>query len=140
MKDVKKHGLTIQVDDEGREWINGVEITMWDVNNRPRNKSQFIKGVSGNPHGMPKYTENKRAEVMKQALAFSEEGLDILIGFARDKKERTPTRIKAIEVIFDRGLGKPQDTREEQLTPGELVSALPDIFFPGGVKPDVDAE
>jgi len=70
----------------------------------------FVKGISGNPGGRPK----GRSEVNELALKWSPEALRTLMRIMRDEEEETKERIRAAEIILDRGLGKVAELPEEK--------------------------
>ncbi len=62
----------------------------------------FKPGQSGNPGGRPKGA----MAIRYKALAFCEEGIDILMKIARDENAPHTARIAAIDKVMDRALGK----------------------------------
>lgn len=71
-----------------------------------RNKlpPRFKPGQSGNPGGRPK----RPVELVKACKEFNDEGLKILKEIARRKTNRENDRIRAVELIFAYGNGKPK--------------------------------
>jgi len=69
-----------------------------------RNASgQFLPGQSGNPGGRPKVAPELRAAAQEVSI----EGLKVLTGIMRDEKAPQNARITAVQAIWDRGFGKP---------------------------------
>jgi len=69
-----------------------------------RNASgQFLPGQSGNPGGRPKVAPELRAAAQEVSI----EGLKVLTGIMRDEKAPQNARINAVQAIWDRGFGKP---------------------------------
>jgi len=61
------------------------------------------KGQSGNPGGRPKVAPELRAAAQEVSI----EGLKVLTGIMRDEKAPQNARINAVQAIWDRGYGKP---------------------------------
>jgi hypothetical protein len=73
---------------------------------RTGNSTSFKPGVSGNPNGRPKQTQEERdalAEIRKLAPRAAE----VLEEMLSSDATPAPTRIKAVELILDRTYGKP---------------------------------
>ena len=68
---------------------------------------QFLPGQSGNPGGRPKVAPELRAAAQEVSL----EGLKVLTGIMRDEKAPQNARINAVQAIWDRGFGKPDQQR-----------------------------
>ena len=96
---------------------------------------KFEKGQSGNPGGMP-----KTREVRLLARQYTAEAINTLVELMRYKKAPT-IRVRAAEVLLDRGWGKPpasvdvalQDMREPPeapatLTPPQVAMALGELL------------
>ena len=64
---------------------------------------RFKKGQSGNPGGRPKTL----ARVQNLAREYTEKSISILGEIIEDENERGATRIAAIQVLLDRGWGRP---------------------------------
>ena len=60
------------------------------------------KGKSGNPKGRPMMPE----ELKEKCRSYTEEGIETLIALARNNKKQPKDRIKAIEILLERGYGK----------------------------------
>lgn len=70
----------------------------------------FKPGQSGNPGGRRKADPNLQAAAREHTQA----ALEVVVACLRD---RAPTvRIKAAEIIFDRGYGRPPQTIEGEMT------------------------
>ena len=66
-------------------------------------RGRFVKGSTGGGGGRPKMPE----DLKKAFRSHSEEACKILVGIMNDKDARNADRIKAAEIILDRGYGKP---------------------------------
>ncbi len=64
---------------------------------------RFKPGQSGNPGGRPKTL----ARVQDLARQYTETSIKVLGEIMEDESERGATRIAAIQVLLDRGWGKP---------------------------------
>lgn len=63
--------------------------------------AKFVKGQSGNPGGRPK----GEAKVREAAQAAGPKALAVLVDALKDDDARV--RIKAAEILLDRGFGRP---------------------------------
>jgi len=61
------------------------------------------KGESGNPGGRPKVAPELRAAAQEVSI----EGLKVLTGIMRDEGAPQNARINAVQAIWDRGFGRP---------------------------------
>lgn len=73
---------------------------------KPIPPSRWKKGQSGNPSGYPKAL----VEVSKAAKEYTPESMKFLGKVLRDEKESTAARLKAVEILLDRGWGRPAQT------------------------------
>jgi len=64
---------------------------------------QFLPGQSGNPGGRPKVAPELRAAAQEVSI----EGLKVLTSIMRDEGAPQNARINAVQAIWDRGFGKP---------------------------------
>src|SRR3712207_1476389 len=71
-----------------------------------RGNPNWIKGRSGNPGGRPKALR----EVTELARQHGAEAIEFLTRVVRDENERPQHRIRAAELLLDRGYGKPSQT------------------------------
>jgi hypothetical protein len=76
--------------------------TIKKENNGGTTGKGFTKGKSGNPNGRPMMPE----ELKEKCRSYTEEGINNLIEIAQDKKKQPKDRIKAIEILLERGYGK----------------------------------
>ena len=87
---------------------------------------RFVPGQSGNPGGRPKTL----ARVQDLARQYTETSIKVLGEIMEDEDERGATRIAAIQVLLDRGWGKPlqridvSDDKFENWTDAELEAYL----------------
>jgi hypothetical protein len=96
------------------------------MDDKPKRRGQFLKGVSGNPGGRPKVEGHVR-EVARQCTADAMQTLkDIML----DKDAPHGARVTAANSILDRGYGKPaqalslelQRRNVEELSDDELMA------------------
>lgn len=71
-------------------------------------KGRFTKGKSGNPNGRAKIP----ADLKEAFKAQCPKALDILVGIMNDPVSKDNDRIRAAEIILDRGYGKPAQAVE----------------------------
>ncbi len=87
---------------------------------------RFVPGQSGNPGGRPKTL----ARVQNLAREYTETSIKVLGEIMEDEDERGATRIAAIQVLLDRGWGKPlqrvdvSDDKFENWTKAELEAFI----------------
>lgn len=82
----------------------------------------FAKGQSGNPGGRPR--GSGIAGLVRERTADGVEPVEVLLKIMRDKKAAKRDRIKAAEVLLDRGWGKPQQQVEVTTPPVADLSKL----------------
>lgn len=86
-------------------------------------KGRFVKGQSGNKEGRQKIPED-----MKQAFrSLAPDCCRVLCSIVNDESARHADRIKAAEVILDRGFGKPVQAVDLD------ASSIPQVVFMGEV-------
>ena len=83
----------------------------------------FKKGVSGNKGGRPKLPE----ELKEAFRAAAPDALRVLVGIINDEKARHADRIRAAEVVLDRGYGKPVQAVDLD------TSSIPQVVIVGDV-------
>ena len=87
------------------------------------NKGRFVKGQSGNKQGRQKIPED-----IKQAFrSLAPDCCRVLCSIVNDESARHADRIKAAEVILDRGWGKPVQSVDLD------ASSIPQVVFVGDV-------
>jgi hypothetical protein len=77
-----------------------------DNNELPANRSEtgrFIKGMSGNPSGRSKAIISFK----ELARSHGEEALQTVINIMRSDKAKNADKLKAVEIILNRGFGLP---------------------------------
>ena len=79
----------------------------------------FQKGRSGNPGGRPKIAADVRALAQSHAPAAIEELARLML-----QAERDETRLKAIELLLDRGYGRPVQAVEAAPAEQEVVNVV----------------
>lgn len=68
------------------------------------NLKPFPKGISGNPNGRPKIPE----DVKNAFRAHTMEAKNTLVEIMRDTENRAGDRVRAAEVVLNRGWGTPE--------------------------------
>ena len=87
------------------------------------NPSRWAKGQSGNPNGRPKAQQSAAAQLSRYIDSVTNGGIELvdrLMEMVRDpikSVERDKLRRAAIEVLFDRLAGKPQQVIEASIGP-----------------------
>ena len=90
---------------------------------------RFVPGQSGNPGGRPKTL----AIVQNLAREHTEKSIEVLGTIIENEKERGATRVAAIQVMLDRGWGKPPQcidtgkTDIEDMTDAELEAHIAEL-------------
>lgn len=90
----------------------------------------FEKGQSGNPGGRPKQPHS----VVEVAQQHCVEMIELLVEIAKDENYAINSRVKAAEIILDRGLGKPRQALDLGVPPGENLNLL--VEFVGAPEPE----
>jgi len=81
---------------------------------------RFQPGQSGNAGGRPKVLESIR----ELARAHTDEAINVAVAIMRDPTSPEATRLKAVELVLDRGWGKPETSANVQLSDNRDVAAL----------------
>jgi hypothetical protein len=66
------------------------------------NGKSFEKGQTGNPKGRPVLPD----ELKEMCRTYTEEGLKAVIAIMQDTKKQPKDRLKAVEILLERGYGK----------------------------------
>lgn len=86
------------------------------------------KGKSGNPKGRPKDPE--RAKLRELARTHTESAIATLVEAMNDTSAKWVSRLKAAEILLDRGWGKATPIVEEKGDETEKVTVLIDVAPP----------
>lgn len=73
----------------------------------PANREQtgrFKKGVSGNPSGRKPIPQEFKELAEKHSIPALQQAINIM----QDENAKYSDRLKAVEIVLDRGIGKPQ--------------------------------
>jgi hypothetical protein len=84
---------------------------------KPPPGRRFEKGKSGNPGGRPKAVR----DVAAAAREHTQEGLETLVTAMRDGGAPWNARIRAVELILERGWGKPMQAVELSGPDGDAI-------------------
>lgn len=93
---------------------------------KPKRKGGFPPGKSGNPGGRPKYPE----EFKELAKNHSLDALKVVIDISENPDAKDSDRIKAAELIIDRGFGRPQQSSQIEIEGPQTIEvtfADPDL-------------
>lgn len=93
------------------------ETTVKKVRGKP-----FQKGQSGNPSGRPKDDPGLKEACRSHTM----ECIEVLVSIVNNKKSRDNDRIKAAEVLLDRGYGKAVQAVDID------AKNIPQVVFVGG--------
>lgn len=85
---------------------------------------KFAKGVSGNPGGRPKMLE----AFTQLAQEHSEAALMAVVDILNDPDARTVDRLRAADIILDRGLGKPLQSSQIDFE-GDIQGRMIEVVF-----------
>lgn len=85
------------------------------------NKGRFVKGQSGNKQGRQKIPE----DIKQMFRSLAPDCCKVLCEIVNDPSARQADRIKAAEVILDRGFGKPVQAVDLD------ASSIPQVVFMG---------
>lgn len=74
-------------------------------------KTAFKPGQSGNPSGRPKMPDNLREAIRAACPA----AVELLVSIVTDTDVRAADRLKAAEILLERGYGKPAQSQDINL-------------------------
>lgn len=95
-------------------------------NNRQGNPNWIKGGASPNPTGKPAVTEATRLSITKKALQYCPEAMDTIYELMLNA-DRETTKLKAAEMILDRGIGKPVPIEAPALSAEDVLKILPTL-------------
>lgn len=96
------------------------------ANNKAGNPSWIKGGASPNPSGRPAVAEETRLSITKKALQYCPEAMDTIYELMLNA-ERETTKLKAAEMILDRGIGKPVPIEAPALSAEDVLRILPTL-------------
>jgi hypothetical protein len=99
----------------------------------PKGKQGWQKGQSGNPAGRPKDPERKKLRDM--AREHTQAALQTIIDVMTDPTAKPGIRLKAADILLDRGWGKAAPIVEDVAKEAEKVTVLLDIAPPEILEP-----
>jgi hypothetical protein len=77
----------------------------------------FVKGQSGNPHGRPVLPD----ELKQMCQAKAADAIRIAASILEDEEQPAVARLKASEIILDRGYGKASQHIEAEVTEKRIL-------------------
>jgi hypothetical protein len=90
------------------------------MSNNPDGAGGYAPGTSGNPNGRPKST----SAVQLYALARCREAIDVATRVMREPKDGDSVRLKAAELILDRGVGRPGQSVQLDLSLTKSIETM----------------
>ena len=100
---------------------------------------RFAKGVSGNPGGRPAQI----SEVRELARRYTKEAVATLVDIMQNPKAPPAAKVRAAEVLLDRGWGRPQQQLEIQEAAGlniVISERIAQALEAGRATPPEDAQ
>lgn len=100
------------------------EVTNQSVRKLPEamEKYKWQKGISGNPSGRPKKTEEEKA-LMQQIRTLGPKTYEAMNEMLENKRTPAVAKVKLIEIILAYILGKPDSTVKLETTAEQTIEA-----------------
>ena len=105
-------------------YIIPAEVTNQSVRKLPEamEKYKWQKGISGNPSGRPKKTEEEKA-LMQQIRTLGPKTYEAMNEMLESKRTPAVAKVKLIEIILAYILGKPDSTVKLETTAEQTIEA-----------------
>jgi hypothetical protein len=90
------------------------------MGNNPDGVGGYTSGTSGNPNGRPRST----SAVQLYALGRCREAIDVATRVMRQPRDGDNVRLRACELILDRGVGRPNQAVALDVTLGKSLETM----------------